>query len=75
MVGTQYREIIEYLKEAVLDLENAKDILRDRIKKIRKYLDENLDEEQFEELQYLKSRLGDIEYIIEMIEDVIRDLS
>ena len=75
MVDTQYKEIIEYLKEARLDLENAEDNLRDKIKKIRAYLDENPDdEEQFDEWEFLKSRLGDIEEIIEEIEDIIRDL-
>jgi len=63
------------LKEARLDLENAEDNLRDKIKKIRAYLDENpWDEEQFNEWEFLRSRLGDIEEIIEEIEDIIRDL-
>lgn len=75
MVGTEYKEIVDYLREARLDLENAEDVLRDKIKKIRKYLDENPDEEQFEKLEYLESRLQEIEDIIEEIEDVIRDLS
>jgi len=75
MVDTQYKEIIDYLKEAKLDLENAEDSLRDKIKKIRAYLDENpWDEEQFVKWEFLKSRLGDIEEIIEEIEDIIRDL-
>jgi len=74
MVDT-YKEIIDYLKEARLDLENAEDSLRDRIKKIRAYLDENPDdEEQFVKWEFLKSRLKDIEEIIEEIEDIIRDL-
>jgi prefoldin subunit 5 len=74
MLGTQYNEIIEYLKEARLDLEKAEDSIRDMIKKIRVYLDENPNEEQFNELQFLKNRLEDIEEIIEEIEDIIRDL-
>ena len=74
MVDNKYNEIIEYLKEAELDLENAEDSLRDRIKKIRAYLDENLDEEQFNEWEFLKSKLEDIEEIIEEIEDIILDL-
>ncbi len=77
MVYTQYynyKEIIEYLKEAEFDLENAKDVIRNRIKKIRVYLDENPDEEKFNELEFLESRLEDIEEIIEEIEDLIRDL-
>lgn len=71
MVDTQYSEIIEYLKEAIMDLENAEDSIKDRIKKIRAYLDENLDEEQFNEWEFLENRLEDIEEIIEEIEDII----
>jgi prefoldin subunit 5 len=74
VVDTQYKEIIDYLKEARLDLENAEDSIMNMIKKIRAYLDENPDEEQFNEWQFLKHRLEDIEEIIEEIEDVIRDL-
>ncbi len=74
MVDTQYNEIIEYLKEAIMDLENAEDSIKDRIKKIRAYLDENLDEEQFNELEFLESRLEDIEEIVEEIENIILDL-
>jgi len=74
MVDTQYSEIIEYLKEAIMDLENAEDSIKDRIKRIRAYLDENLDEEQFDEWEFLENRLEDIEEIIEEIQDVIRDL-
>jgi len=74
VVDTQYKEIIDYLKEARLDLENAKDNIMNMIKKIRAYLDENPDEEQFNEWQFLESRLEDIEEIIEEIEDIILDL-
>ncbi len=74
MVDTQYKEIIEYLKEAQLDLENAEDSIKERIKKIRAYLDENPDEEQFNELEFLESRLEDIEEIVEEIENIILDL-
>ena len=74
MVDSQYKEIIDYLKEARLDLEKAEDIIMNMIKKIRAYLDENPDDEQFNEWQFLRHRLEDIEEIIEEIEDVIRDL-
>ena len=60
MVDTQYKEIIDYLKDAQLDLENAKDSIKDMIKKIDAYLDENLDEEQFNEREFLESRLEHI---------------
>ncbi|ALG97071.1 hypothetical protein [Sulfolobus monocaudavirus SMV4] len=74
MVDNKYKEIIDYLKEAKADLENAEDSIRDRIKKIRAYLGENSDEEQINEWEFLESRLGDIEEIIEEIEDIILDL-
>ena len=75
MVGTQYKEIIDYLKEAQLDLENAEDSIKDMIKKIDAYLDENPDdEEQVVEWEFLKSRLEDIEEIREEIENIILDL-
>ena len=71
---SQYKEIIEYLKEARLDLENVEDILKDKIKKIRANLDENPDEELADKLEFLRSKLEDIEDIIGMIEDIILDL-
>ena len=74
MVDSQYKEIIDYLKEARLNLEKAEDSIMNMIKKIRAYLDENPDDEQFNEWQFLRHRLEDIEEIIEEIEDVIRDL-
>ena len=75
MVSTPYNEIIEYLKEATLDLENAKDNIKSRIKEISGYLDENPDEGQSFELAFLKIKLKEIEDIIGKIEDVVRDLS
>ncbi len=74
MVDTRYKEIVDYLKEARLDLENAEDSIMNMIKKIRADLDENPNEELFNEWQFLKHRLEDIEEIIEEIQDVIRDL-
>ena len=70
----KYKEIIDYLKDAQLDLENAEDSIKDMIKKIDAYLDENLDEEQFDEREFLESRLEHIEEIVEEIEDIIIDL-
>ncbi len=74
MVDTQYKEIIDYLKEARLDLENAEDIIREKIKEIRAYLDENFDKEKINELEFLKSRVEEIQEIIEEIENIILDL-
>lgn len=74
MVDTRYKEIVDYLKEARLDLENAEDSIMNMIKKIRADLDENPNEELFNEWQFLKHRLEDIEEVIEEIEDIIRDL-
>ena len=74
MVDTRYKEIVDYLKEARLDLEKAEDSIMNMIKKIHADLDENPNEELFNEWQFLKHRLEDIEEIIEEIQDVIRDL-
>jgi prefoldin subunit 5 len=74
MVDSRYKEIVDYLKEARLDLEKAEDSVMNMIKKIRADLDENPNEELFNEWQFLKHRLEDIEEIIEEIQDVIRDL-
>ncbi len=74
MVDTQYKEIIDYLKEARLDLENAEDIIRKKIKEIRAYLNENFDKEKFNELEFLKSRVEEIQEIIEEIEDIVLEL-
>ena len=74
MVDTQYNEIIEYLKEAEFDLENAEDSIKERIKKIRAYLNGNPDEEKFNELEFLRNKVEEIEEIIEEIENIILDL-
>ena len=74
MVDTRYKEIVDYLKEAWLDLEKAEDSIMNMIKKIRADLDENPNEELFNEWQFLKHRLEDIEEMIEEIEDIILDL-
>ena len=74
MVDTRYKEIIDYLKEARLDLENAEDIIRKKIKEFRVYLDENPDEEKFNDLEFLRHKVEDIEEIIEEIENIILDL-
>ena len=74
MVDNKYKEIVEYLKDAQLDLENAGDSIKDMIKKIDAYLDENFDEEQFDEREFLESRLEHIEEIVGEIEDIIIDL-
>ena len=74
MVDNKYKEIIDYLKDAQLDLENAGDSIKDMIKKIDAYLDENFDEEQFDEREFLENRLEHIEEIVGEIEDIIIDL-
>jgi len=74
VVDTRYKEIVDYLKEAWLDLEKAEDSIMNMIKKIRADLDENPNEELFNEWQFLKHRLEDIEEMIEEIEDIILDL-
>jgi len=44
------------------------------IKKIRVFLDENFDKEQFGEREFLRNKLEYIEEIVEEIEDIILDL-
>jgi len=74
VADNKYNEIIEYLREAKVDLENAEDSIKDMIKKIRVFLDENFDKEQFGEREFLRNKLEYIEEIVEEIEDIILDL-
>jgi len=74
---TQYLEILDCLDEAKVNLENAKDSIRDRIKrlsKIREYLGNELITDEFEKLDTIKHRLEGLKEIIEEIEDIILDL-
>ena len=74
---TQYLEILDCLDEAKVNLENAKDSIRDRIKrlsKIREYLGNELITDEFEKLDVIKHRLEGLKEIIEEIEDIILDL-
>jgi len=74
VVDNKYNEIIEYLREAKVDLENAEDSIKNMIKKIHVFLDENFDKEQFDEREFLRNKLEHIEEIVEEIEDIILDL-
>jgi len=74
MVDNKYNEIIEHLKEAKVDLEDAEDSIKDMLKKIRVYVGENFDKEQFDKREFLRNEMEYIEEIIEEIEDVILDL-
>ena len=74
---TQYLEILDCLDKAKDNLENAKDSIRDRIKrlsKIREYLGNELITDEFEKLDVIKHRLEGLKEIIEEIEDIILDL-
>ena len=74
---TQYIEILECLNEAKVNLENAKDSIRDRIKrlsKIREYLGNELITDEFEKLDVIKHRLEGLKEMIEEMEKIIRDL-
>ena len=74
---TQYLEILDCLDEAKVNLENAKDSIRDRIKrlsKIREYLGNELITDEFEKLDVIKHRLEGLKEMIEEIEDIILDL-
>jgi len=74
VVDNKYKEIIERLREAKVDLGNAELTIMDRINKIMGYLNENFDEEQFDELQFLGKKLEEIKEIIGEIDDIILDL-
>ncbi len=74
---TQYIEILERLNEAKVNLENAKDSIKDRIKEFREtreYLSNELITDEFNKLDAIKYRLEGIKDIIEEIENVILDL-
>jgi len=74
---TQYLEILDCLDEAKVNLENAKDSIRDRIKrlsKIREYLGNELITDEFEKLDVIKHRLEGLKEMIEEMEKIIRDL-
>jgi hypothetical protein len=74
---TQYIEILEHFNEAKVNLENAKDLIRGRIKEfseIREYLSNELITDEFNKLDVIKYRLERIKGIIEEIENIIRDL-
>jgi len=77
VVDTQYIEILEHFNEAKINLENAKDLIRDRIKEfseIREYLSNELITDEFNKLDVIKYRLEHIKGIIEEIENIILDL-
>jgi len=74
---TQYIEILECLNEAKVNLENAKDSIRDRIKEfreIREYLGNELITDEFEKLDVIKHRLEGLKKMIEEMEKIILDL-
>ena len=77
MADNKYNGIIERLREAKVDLENAKDSIRDRIKEfseIKKYLSNELITDEFNKLDIIKHRLEGLKEMIEEIEDIILDL-
>ena len=66
---TNYERVILYLKDAIRDLENAKDELREIIR-INNDIDDNYEEYEFE--KRIIEGLKDIE---DEIEEIIYDLS
>jgi len=77
VADNKYNGIIERLREAKVDLENAKDSIRDRIKEfseIKKYLSNELITDEFNKLDIIKHRLEGLKEMIEEIEDIILDL-
>ena len=74
---TQYIEILQCLNEAKVNLENAKDSIRDRIKEfreIREYLSNELIIDEFDKLDIIKYRLEGLKEMIKEMEDIILDL-
>gem|GEM_PF-905394 len=71
---TQYIEILERLNEAKVNLESAKDSIRDRIREfreIREYLGNELLTDEFNKLDAIKHRLEGLKEIIEETEGMI----
>jgi hypothetical protein len=65
------------LNEAIVNLENAKDSIRNRIKKfsgIKEYLSNELITDELEKLDIIKHRLEGLKEMIEEIEEIIIDL-
>jgi len=74
---TQYIEILQCLNEAKVNLENAKDSIRDRIKEfreIKEYLSNELIIDEFDKLDIIKYRLEGLKEMIKEMEDIILDL-
>ena len=66
---SNYEQVILNLKDAIRDLENAKDELKEIIR-INNDIDENYEEYEFE-----KRKLEEINDIMNEIEEIIYDLS
>lgn len=66
---SNYEKVIQNLKDAIRDLENAKDELKEIIR-INNDIDENYEEYEFE-----KRKLEEINDIMDEIEEIIYDLS
>ena len=66
---TNYEEVIQSLKDAIRNLENAKEELKEIIR-INNDIDENYEEYEFE-----KRKLEEINDIMDEIESLIYDLS
>ena len=74
---TQYIEILQCLNEAKVNLENAKDSIRDILKEFREikgYLSNELMTDEFEKLDIIKHRLEGLKEVIEEMEEIILDL-
>ena len=66
---SNYEQVIQSLKDAIRDLENAKEELKEIIR-INNDIDENYEEYEFE-----KRKLEEINDIMNEIEEIIYDLS
>jgi hypothetical protein len=71
-----YIEAQEYLDEAKIKLENAKDIIKNEIKTflaIKQYITNELIIDEYNKLDAIKYRLKNLKQIIEKMEEIISD--
>ena len=73
---TWYIETLENLHEAIIKLENAKDMVKDEIesfRSVREYMANESIEDEYKKLDVIKYRLERLKEIIEKMEKIILD--
>jgi len=73
---TWYIETLENLHEAIIKLENAKDMVKDEIesfRSVREYMASESIEDEYKKLDVIKYRLERLKEIIEKMEEIILD--